>query len=103
VFIDWSDSLVTHPFLSLAPLFGFLDTVFEDPDSVKGLLVRAYLEEWRDFGSPADLYDAYKIASRLSWLNAALIMHRQVLPTLEIPSEFIGTEGLFLRFLLEEF
>jgi hypothetical protein len=103
VFFDWSDCSLSHPFFSLAALFGFLDRFFAKPQEVKAQLSAAYLKEWHGLADQATLEKAFAAAQRLAWLHNALTFHQRILPVFENPEEFIGTEALFVRFMMERY
>jgi hypothetical protein len=103
IIFDWSDCSISHPFFSLRPLFGLLDRVFSDPSGVRAKLRDVYLDEWAKVGAWADLVAAFELADKLAPLHMALSFHVHVLPSLEVKSEWIGTEALFLRWLLAQY
>jgi hypothetical protein len=81
VFLDWAWSSVTHPFLSLCSLVpeGVLPAGVRP---ARERLVRAYFEEWKEYGSPDalaavfDLVDRWKVVeygfADAEWMRAYL-------------------------------
>ncbi len=66
VFLDWSWSGVTHPFVGAVRLLRDARTRWNDPD-VELSLREAYLAEWRAFESPDRLVAAYDAV--VSWMD----------------------------------
>jgi hypothetical protein len=80
--VDWSDSSLTHPFLSMVFLTepsAPLPDVSEPVTWVR----QAYLEPWQQFASLNELQDLLTAALKLAPLHHALIYHRTILPGLE--------------------
>ena len=73
-FFDWGDAVVAHPFASLLVPLTFLRTHLGSDDESPALLrVRdAYLDAWRDLGSPRDLLEAVELSCRLAKVARAL-------------------------------
>lgn len=78
VIFDWGDSAVSHPFYSLRNTFVSLYFTLNIDDGAPELhrLRDIYLEGWSDFGSPARLRKAFKLAQRLAAVSGALVWHR---------------------------
>jgi hypothetical protein len=71
VYLDWAWSSITHPFLSLS--------VFIPPERVPGRepaarqrLLAAYLDEWRDYGTPSELEALTKLVHAWSIIQYAV-------------------------------
>lgn len=75
---DWTDGAVSHPFLDLV-------TFVEDrsPISTDPRLKDAYLAEWEEYASPADLRRALKLAEELGALH-------QTMTSLHLPDHLSG-------------
>ncbi len=73
IFYDWSELVITHPFVSLNP---FMNYVKDKPDYWERL-VQAYLEPWRVYLPQPELEHAYRLAfvlgSAIQVLNYAWI------------------------------
>jgi hypothetical protein len=82
-FIDWSDSSVTHPFLSI--WFFLVEVAYELPGANDAYtrLRQAYLRPWLEYGSFEQLLDTFELAQLLSPIHHALIYHRLILPNME--------------------
>ncbi len=100
VFIDWSDSSVSHPFLSawffLVQVAYFLPEVYD----AYSCLRQAYLEPWRAFASDEQLLDTFELAQLLAPLHHAIIYQRMILPNLENQWEMERMTPQALRTLL---
>jgi hypothetical protein len=66
------------------------------PDAAERLIA-AYLAEWSDYGSPAELGRALDLALRLAPLHHALLYRAHILPKLEFPWEMEQMLTHFLR------
>jgi hypothetical protein len=75
---DWTDAAVSHPFLDLV-------TFAEErsPISQDARLTDAYLAEWEEYASPADLRRALELASELGALH-------QTMTSLHLPDHLSG-------------
>jgi len=82
-FIDWSDSSVSHPFLSI--WFFLVEIAYELPgvNDAYTRLRQAYLRPWLAYGSMDHLLDTFELAQLLSPIHHALIYHRLILPNME--------------------
>jgi hypothetical protein len=95
---DWTDAAVSHPFLDLVT---FLEE--RSPLSMDPLLMDAYLAEWEEYASPADLRRALELAKQLGALH-------QTMTSLHLPDHVSGpsSESMirgavwWLRLLLEQ-
>ncbi len=99
VFIDWSDSSVSHPFFSLYFLI--------DPDvrlpavpNVRERLRDAYLQPWRAYEPMEKLIEAYDLAMQIAPLHHALIYHHHILPQMQVQWEMNNMVPYYLRALL---
>ncbi|MEU4394787.1 aminoglycoside phosphotransferase family protein [Kribbella sp. NPDC023855] len=64
---DWTDAAVSHPFLDLVTFVGKRSPLSTDPR------VRdAYLAEWQEYASPAELNRALKLAGELGALHQTM-------------------------------
>jgi hypothetical protein len=61
---DWTDAALSHPFLDLVTFFEGRSEISKDPR-----LKDAYLAEWEEFASPADLRRALELAEQLGSLH----------------------------------
>lgn len=77
VFTDWSDSSVSHPFLTmLVTIRSIAHWLKLDEAGPELQRVRdAYLEPWTRFAPRAELTDALELAYRLGMVNRALSWH----------------------------
>jgi hypothetical protein len=66
------------------------------PDAAERLIA-AYLAEWSDYGSPAELRRALDLALRLAPLHHALLYKAHILPKMEFPWEMEQMLTHFLR------
>jgi hypothetical protein len=105
VFIDWSDSSVSHPFFSLNFLSDpiemqpFLATA---PDT-RARLRDAYLEPWTLYAPMDQLREIYELSDLLAPLHHAVIYHQGILPWMEIKWEMERMLPFYLRKLLHHF
>lgn len=105
IFFDWSDCSVSHPFFSLRALFGMLEVVFPNNNTIRNRLRDAYVNEWESqgYGNAENLIEAFELADKLAPLHMSMTYHLQILPVIERNEECIGTESLFLRWLLKQY
>jgi hypothetical protein len=100
VFIDWSDSSVSHPFLStwffLVDVASFLPEVYDAYSRLR----EAYLEPWRAFASDEQLLDSFELAQLLAPLHHAVIYRQMILPNIENQWEMERMTPQALRTLL---
>ena len=75
---DWTDGSVSHPFLDLVTF-----TEERSPISQDKRLTDAYLAEWEEFASPADLRRALELANELGALH-------QTMTSLHLPDHLSG-------------
>jgi hypothetical protein len=64
---DWTDAAVSHPFLDLVTFFEQRSPISADPR-----LKDAYLAEWEEYGSPAELRRALELAEELGALHQTM-------------------------------
>jgi hypothetical protein len=95
--IDWSDSSLTHPFFSLHMFMARLAEYLPDIPDAAERLIAAYLAEWDDYGSAAELRRALDLALRLAPLHHALLYAAHILPAMEFPWEMEQMLTHFLR------
>ena len=77
---DWTDAAVAHPFLDLVTFIEKRSEISLDPR-----LTDAYLAEWEEFASPADLRRALVLAEQLGSLYQ-LMSYLHLLEHLSGPS-----------------
>ncbi len=75
---DWTDAAVSHPFLDLVT---FVEE--RSPLSMDPRLKDAYLAEWEEYASPADLRRALELAEELGALH-------QTMTSLHLPDHVSG-------------
>jgi len=110
VFIDWSDSSITHPFFSLSFFVDGRDFFWQHIDAgqklaripdVHARLVDAYLEPWEQFAPLSRLREAARLAAKLCAVHHALLYHRLILPGMELAWEMQNMLPYHLKRLLE--
>ena len=92
--LDWGDSVVSHPFMTLAvTLDGVIAWGVDDVEGSEDLApyLRAYLEPW---GDPAELEPAAALSRRLGWIL-------RVLSGVDDPTQADATQGRLRMFLGE--
>jgi hypothetical protein len=97
--VDWSDSSLTHPFLSM----GFLtepSAPLPDVSDPVAWVRQVYLEPWQQFASLDQPQELMAVALKLAPLHHALIYHRTILPCLENRWEMERMLPYYLRRLL---
>ncbi|MCA0143390.1 phosphotransferase [Blastococcus sp. LR1] len=77
-FFDWGDASVAHPFVVLLVSLRFAARVLELPDGDSSLvrLRDAYLDQWLDFGTAAELRELCGLALRIGPLQRGLSWRR---------------------------
>lgn len=93
MFIDWSDSSVSHPFFSAVRL------IDEEP-AWREQLRNAYLSRWTAFAPREELEAAYTLAEVCGWLQHALLYHQTILPNIETKWEMEELVPHFLKKML---
>ncbi|MBI1744910.1 phosphotransferase [Candidatus Acetothermia bacterium] len=105
VFIDWSDSSISHPFFSL----NFLsDPIEMQPfltraPNVRERLSDAYLEPWASFAPMEKLKRIFKLADLLAPLHYATLYHTHILPNMEVQWEMEKMIPFYLKKLMRSF
>ncbi|MCA0457420.1 MAG: phosphotransferase [Chloroflexi bacterium] len=99
VFIDWSDSSISHPFFSLYFL-NDADAKLPDAPNVRERLRDAYLQPWRAYEPLDKLIEAFDLAMLLAPLHHALIYQRHILPQMQVQWEMNNMIAFYLRSLL---
>lgn len=94
VFIDWSDSSISHPFFSMYFLMD--DDLAQPRDQLRD----AYLREWIAYEPFETLREAFEIAMQLAPLHHALIYQHHILPQMQIKWEMQNMIPFYLRRLL---
>lgn len=76
--LDWGDSSITHPFVSLRPTFETLNDSqsLADQSSVRKRLLESYLFPWRQAASIDKLVHIFDLAYYVSWIIAVLRWQR---------------------------
>jgi hypothetical protein len=87
VFLDWSDSTVTHPFLSV---ISFLDGAPAAPTTAGEELEWAFLQAWTGMTPTADLARDLRVARIVRPLHVAQSYTDLVLPAMDQPWEVSG-------------
>ena len=101
VFLDWSDSSMTHPFLSAAALLS--DRA--GSRAVTDELATAYLRPWLSAGiglNEETGRDALAEASIVLPLHRVALYAERILPSIEDPTEIAATVSGMLRAILPE-
>jgi hypothetical protein len=81
VFLDWSDSSISHPFFSLFRLIHDAASLLPASSLESHRRLRdAYLEPWLAVARTEDLVRAYEIAHRLAPVHFATIAHAELIP-----------------------
>ncbi len=99
VFIDWSDTSLTHPFFSMAffsdeeEMRPYLGDAPDAPEQLRD----AYLEPWTVYEPHDILTQAWSIACSLAPLSTALLYHDHILPGVEVKWELEDMIPFFLR------
>ncbi|MEV8375375.1 aminoglycoside phosphotransferase family protein [Kribbella sp. NPDC056861] len=75
---DWTDAAVSHPFLDLVTFIEKRSPLSTDPR-----VTDAYLAEWEDYASPADLRRALELAQKVGLLH-------QLMTSLYLPDHLTG-------------
>lgn len=99
-FIDWSDSSVSFPFLSLLFFWAELEGELDNPLETRLRLRDAYLEPWMAYASTRELVELYELAMAVSPLHHALIYHRTILPSMVMKWEMERMLPYYLRLAL---
>jgi hypothetical protein len=98
-FIDWSDSSLTHPFLSMVFLSEPSAPMLDVSDPIRWVR-QAYLAPWEQFAPRDELEQLFDVALRLAPMHHALIYHRSILPAMENIWEMERMLPYYLRRLL---
>ncbi len=101
VFLDWSDSTITHPFLAAAAFLGDADS--GPPDALISSLERAYLDGWSATPHGLAVGDperALALARVVHPLHMASLLEDRIIPGLEQPWELEPMVGTYLEAVL---
>ncbi len=76
-FADWGEACLTHPFFSMIIVLRIAEYILKLAKTDHSLtrLKDAYLNQWRDFGTTAQLQDAFDLAQIVGTVNRALTWH----------------------------
>ncbi|WED44600.1 phosphotransferase [Legionella cardiaca] len=105
--IDWGETVITHPFLSLSGCLWNM-TYFHEikPDEIYEDFKRQWISSWLDLHQEQDLLDALNIATRLTGIFAALGYKRIYVATMAqtrtVQQEHPGSIAGCLRSFLKE-
>jgi hypothetical protein len=81
VFIDWSDSSLSHPFFSVSQLMAEAVTLLPATSREAQRRLRdSYLGPWRDYAEPQALVRAFEIARVLAPVHRAAAAHAELIP-----------------------
>jgi hypothetical protein len=81
VFLDWSDSSISHPFFSLSRLIHDAASLLPASSAETHRRLRdAYLAPWSSIAPMDELLRAYEIAHRLAPVQAATVAHAELIP-----------------------
>lgn len=99
VFTDWSDSALTHPFLSLPFFLEELPRELPDVPDTRARLEAAYLGEWSaHLGQPMKmLRQAGQLAALVYPLASALLYQQHILPKMEFQWEMENMLAYYFR------
>ncbi|RRR74556.1 MAG: hypothetical protein EI684_06750 [Candidatus Viridilinea halotolerans] len=86
-FLDWSISVLSHPFFSLLLFLVEIEDFFPHEHGVRERLRDAYLEPWTAVAHGRNLTHAFELAQPLAALHHALTYHQVILPNIEIKWE----------------
>ncbi|WP_373894062.1 phosphotransferase family protein [Virgibacillus sp. CBA3643] len=81
VIYDWSDSSLTHPFLSVIVLLEEVSEYFSEEESQK--LLDSYLEEWKMFDTRSRLYEEFRLVRALAPMYYLALYQRFIFPAFE--------------------
>jgi hypothetical protein len=81
VYLDWSDSAISHPFFAIAALLDDAVRLLPSVSRVAQRRIRdSYLAPWRDIAPHDHLVRAFDIARRLAPFQRAATVHAELLP-----------------------
>jgi hypothetical protein len=98
VYLDWSDSSISHPFFAVAALLD--DAVRLLPSTSREAVRRlrdSYLAPWRDVAPHDHLARAFDIARRIAPFHRAATVHAELLPATGFTWELECTIPALLR------
>ena len=100
ILFDWSDATITHPFFSLVMAADEIDACFPEITGAGDTVVEAYLDEWTEYASPAELRAIFDDAMLIAPLYLSLMYRDHYLPAMEFPDELDRMTPHFLRWLV---
>ena len=76
-FADWGEACVAHPFFSMIIVLRIAAYILklETDDPALAALRDVYLQQWRAYGTPAELLAAFELAQVIGAANRALTWH----------------------------
>jgi hypothetical protein len=107
IYLDWSDSSISHPFFSLSQLMVEAAGLLPDSSRESRRKLRdSYLQPWRVAASSDTLIRAFEIARVLAPVHLAATVHAELLPAAghrwELESAVPAYMRLALRLLVDE-
>ena len=98
VYLDWSDSAISHPFFTIAALLDDAVRLLPSVSRVaQGRIRDSYLTPWRDIAPHDQLLRAFDIARRLAPFQRAATVHAEFLPATGFTWELECTIPALLR------
>lgn len=98
VYLDWSDSAISHPFFAIAALLDDAVRLLPSVSRVAQRRIRdSYLAPWRDLAPHDHLVRAFDIARRLAPFQRAATVHAELLPATGFTWELECTIPALLR------
>ena len=102
VFLDWSDSSLSHPFFSLFHLLNDAASLLPHSSAESRRRLRdAYLEPWTAVAPMEHLVRAFEIARILAPIHLASIAHAELLPSVGFEWEIADTVPANLRYAID--
>ncbi len=98
--LDWSDSTITHPLLSLPFFLAELANELPDSPDAEARLRRAYFAEWSQYASVDELETLYTELAMVSALFSTLRYIHDILPQMTYRWEMHNMVVYNLRWLL---
>ena len=102
IYLDWSDSSISHPFFSVPVLLQAAANSFPQLRNLGEHLRNLYLEAWTDYAPMDCLIKAFELSQRLAPLHHCMLYLQHLLPGMVVKWEMENMVPYYLRKVLEQ-
>lgn len=102
IFLDWSDTSISHPFFSVPVLIQAAAESFPNFKNLGEHLRNLYLNSWTDYEPMAHLVRAFELSTQLAPLHHCMLYLRHLLPGMIVKWEMENMAPYFLKRVLQQ-